>query len=272
MVERKRKRIKEVESQSQEEVNWQNYFQSIRPVCPWSYKAFMREGIQFFNYVPSTFNVWRQTFHTRRQHGQPQPEAYVYRAEGYDSEYLENLTEQYNALDDGCEYLWSHPSHGGDSTPIPVIIQQDRETLTDLRLKTGYEEPEDLTYARQRYRDGKYKATKLRGIEWKISFTEWYDWFLSHGVDKNVKQEYNGDTIVMCRRGDTGPYSLDNIYADTNRNNSSDQHNMPTNTRPVSTPHGDFRSINTAAKQLNLSPNTVRDRCRKPKYPDWTFI
>jgi hypothetical protein len=34
--------------------------------------------------------------------------------------------------------LWSHPEEGGDSTPSPVLIQQDRTKLTDLRNKVGY--------------------------------------------------------------------------------------------------------------------------------------
>jgi len=269
VVERKRRKTKE--AVKAEEVNWLNYFQRIRPVCPWSYKAFMREGIHIFEYQPNLFNVWRQTFHTRRQHGQPQPEAYVYTAEGYDSEYLENLTEQYNALDDGCEYLWSHPSHGGDSTPIPVIIQQDRATLTDLRLRVGYEEPEDLSYARTRFHDAKCKAKNRRGIEWELTFEEWYDWFLSHGVDRNVKRRYCKDSIVMCRKGDTGPYSLDNIYPGTLKQNSHDQHNMPKGTRPVITPHGEFRSCNQAGKTLGVSPVTVKHRCNSDNFPDWTW-
>ena len=35
-----------------------------------------------------------------------------------------------------CEYLWSHPSFtkgGNNQTPVPVIIQQDREQLFKLR-------------------------------------------------------------------------------------------------------------------------------------------
>jgi len=253
-----------------EEVNWQNYFERIRPVCPWSYSAFMREGIHIFEYQPNLFNVWRQTFHTRRQNDKPQPEAYVYTAEGYDSEYLENLTEQYNALDDGCEYLWSHPSHEGDSTPIPVIIQQDRDTLTDLRLKTGYEEPENLAYARERFHDAKCKA-KQRGIEYHLTFEEWYDWFLSNGVDRNQRRKYCKDSIVMCRKGDTGPYQLDNIYPGTLKQNSLDQHNMPKGTRPVITPEGEFRSCNQAAKTLGVNNVTVKHRCNSDNFPNWQW-
>ena len=41
-----------------------------------------------------------------------------------------------NDKQDKCEYLWSHPQYtkgGGRQTHCPIIIQQDRQFLTELR-------------------------------------------------------------------------------------------------------------------------------------------
>jgi hypothetical protein len=41
-------------------------------------------------------------------------------------------------LDEGdCEWLFSYPEYGQFATPVPVLIQQDRATLTSLREKHG---------------------------------------------------------------------------------------------------------------------------------------
>ena len=34
--------------------------------------------------------------------------------------------------------LWSEPTNGPNASPIPVIIQQDKRKLFDLRFDTGY--------------------------------------------------------------------------------------------------------------------------------------
>jgi hypothetical protein len=47
--------------------------------------------------------------------------------------YNETLGDKYNS-----EYLWSHNEEGGDSAPVPIIIQQDKEQLEQLRNKIGY--------------------------------------------------------------------------------------------------------------------------------------
>ena len=72
-----------------------------------------------------------------------------------------------------------------------------------------------------------YKSTVRRAgernIEYKISFEEWYNWWLSNGVDKNVSTGWvRGNTKCMSRFGDKGPYSLDNIFVSTISQNSAD--------------------------------------------------
>ena len=64
-------------------------------------------------------------------------------AEGKDSNWLNEtcktlclcVTQTVN----GCGVI---QIKGGDSTPIPVIIQQDKKRLEDLREKTGYTDEE----------------------------------------------------------------------------------------------------------------------------------
>ena len=36
--------------------------------------------------------------------------------------------------------FWSHPSEGDQNTEVPVVIVQDRQLLTDLRKKIGFED------------------------------------------------------------------------------------------------------------------------------------
>ncbi len=82
-----------------------------------------------------------------------------------------------------------------------------------------------MSIAKRRYDNHKGKA-KSRGIPFLITFTEWYYWWLSNGVDKN-DVAYN-HKMCMCRVGDTGPYALNNIYCATRSQNTKDAHNNNT--------------------------------------------
>jgi hypothetical protein len=67
--------------------------------------------------------------------------------------------------------------------------------------------------------------SKFRGIGFYFSFEDWYAWWLSHGVDKNVNTNWTGPgRPCMCRTGDTGPYELNNVYFGTNSDNARDRH------------------------------------------------
>jgi len=75
--------------------------------------------------------------------------------------------------------------------------------------------------AKKKYIQQAHRA-RNRGIEFIITFEEWYQWWLDQGIDKNLHYgKFTGDTKCMCRKGDVGPYSLENIYCDIARNNSS---------------------------------------------------
>ena len=59
-------------------------------------------------------------------------------------------------------------------------------------------------------------GAKKRGIGFLLTFEEW--WSIWEPLwDNRGKAK---DSLVMCRYGDTGPYSKDNVYIDTYSNNS----------------------------------------------------
>lgn len=135
-VKRKRK-IKEA-AKVDVEANWARYFANIKGVCPWSYAAFMKETILFVDYNDSTIKTWASLYGANGCNY----EAFVYKCEGKDSNWLNETCDIMSVRYSNSEWLWSHPEKGGDSTPIPVIIQQDKKRLEDLREKTGYTDEE----------------------------------------------------------------------------------------------------------------------------------
>ena len=56
-----------------------------------------------------------------------------------DVDYLYNLTERIEEKYKELIAFWSHPVEGDNNTPQPAIIVQDRQLLTDLRKKIGFE-------------------------------------------------------------------------------------------------------------------------------------
>lgn len=66
------------------------------------------------------------------------------------------------------------------------------------------------------------RKAKQRGIIWELSFGEWWDVW-----EKSNKWNDRGiDGYVMCRYGDTGPYSLENVRIDTFKNNSFENYSI----------------------------------------------
>ncbi len=62
------------------------------------------------------------------------------------------------------------------------------------------------------YMDQRHNA-KRRRIPWQFEFEQWKQWWIDTG-----KWEQRGrtkDAFVMCRFGDRGPYSIDNVYPET---------------------------------------------------------
>jgi hypothetical protein len=65
------------------------------------------------------------------------------------------------------------------------------------------------------------RHAKLRGIPFTISLAEWWAWWQ---VDAAWERRGRGAGLVMARRGDTGPYSLSNVYCTTGAENVRDGH------------------------------------------------
>ena len=118
------------------EANWAtDYFAKIRGVCPWSYKAHMKDNILFIeNGGSKCYGTWSYIFKASNK------EAFVFIEKGKTPKELDEICIKYEKIYKHVEFLWSHPDEGGDSTPVPVIIIQDKARLQTLREKVGYEE------------------------------------------------------------------------------------------------------------------------------------
>lgn len=113
--------------------------------------------------------------------------------------------------------------------------------------------------ARQLYQSQKGSANK-RSIAFNLTFDQWYNWFLSHGIDKNIPEKMSKNKMCMCRYNDTGPYELGNIYLDTNSNNVSLRNRIYHRSNPklrLKTPVGIFNTKTDAATALNVHFNTI---------------
>lgn len=72
-----------------------------------------------------------------------------------------------------------------------------------------------LAQARSRWAYNKRRQEGL-GRQFLISFEDWYAWWLSHGVDKNLPvKPMSRETLVLVRVDETKPYTIDNIQAAT---------------------------------------------------------
>lgn len=115
------------------EVNWDQYFQSIRSVCPWSLQSFRQGRIDF---VPFSWEGIRARDHTWIRLTQPNFDAVIYQTlNDTSSEELDYICE-YMEQSKHCIYFWSHPDYTkGDwnQAPVPIIIQQDRKHLLKAR-------------------------------------------------------------------------------------------------------------------------------------------
>ena len=99
------------------DVNWYQYFKSIRVECPWSYQAFVKGQIHIVEYTGKILPL-----------GDYQARVYLVNAP---EETVEALAA---GLDHGeDEWLFSYPGYGPYAAPMPILIQQNREKLRALR-------------------------------------------------------------------------------------------------------------------------------------------
>ena len=100
-------------------VDWTTYFNFIQTECPWSRAAFSKGKIDI---VKSRLVLPLGNYEAR---------VYVYK--DITPRRLKKICKQRDATDLDCEWLWSHPRYKNYSTPVPVLIQQDRQKLNKIR-------------------------------------------------------------------------------------------------------------------------------------------
>jgi len=108
-------------------IDWNEYFVSIKSVCPWSGAYWRRQKIQVTPWRGSKMvqelgdYVARIHIHTHASGRQ-----------------LCNLHRTMNIQRPHEEWLYSHPQYKGHSTPVPVLIQQNLEILTKAREQNAH--------------------------------------------------------------------------------------------------------------------------------------
>lgn len=113
-----------------------------------------------------------------------------------------------------------------------------------------------MNRSKQAYRNQIRDAIK-RDISFEMSFNEWYQWWLSHGIDKNVDINHS---LCMCRFKDQGPYKLDNVYLGTRSQNTKEawlHRDHSFKLKKIQTPTGVFNSRKDAAIFYNVDPTNI---------------
>ena len=130
------KEKEEKEQRFKEEIDWLSYFESIKHVCPWSLKAFMQDKILHITVDNTpTELTWTSLFLASNY------EAILFEYPDNTSiDFLLGITEKIEEKHKGLIAFWSHPDEKDNNTPKPCVIVQDRQMLTDLRKKIGFED------------------------------------------------------------------------------------------------------------------------------------
>jgi|TARA_R100000149_G_C5819310_1_gene99299 hypothetical protein len=113
------------------EVDWLKYFHSIKHVCPWSLQSYTQGTTLITQFDKDIIKLnelnWRNL---------PWEVIVYLTGDDLTLNAIDEFVAHRNDSQERCEYLWSHPSFtkgGNNQTPVPVIIQQDRENLMELR-------------------------------------------------------------------------------------------------------------------------------------------
>ena len=120
----------ERKNEAEAKCNWFQYFHSIRHVCPWSYESYCKGRIKI---VPLDIDILKLT---EMNWNIEDWDAIVYVVDDLTLEEIDDIVAHRNDSQEKCEYLWSHPTYskgGNNQAPFPIIIQQDRRQLMELR-------------------------------------------------------------------------------------------------------------------------------------------
>ena len=118
------------------EVDWLKYFHSIKHVCPWSLKAYMQDKILHITVgdVPTEM-TWVSCFNGSDY------EALLFEYPHETTiDMLLSVVDKIEQKHKDLIAFWSHPDEKDNNTPKPCVIVQDRQLLTDLRKKIGFED------------------------------------------------------------------------------------------------------------------------------------
>ena len=110
----------EKEAENVNNVDWSTYFSSIVSVCPWSGAYWRKQKIDVQKWTGKVLPLNDYV-------------ARIYIHKNSSGRILKKIMERMN--DDRLteEWLFSHPIFKGHSTPVPILIQQDLESLTKAR-------------------------------------------------------------------------------------------------------------------------------------------
>jgi hypothetical protein len=152
----------------------------------------------------------------------------------------------------------------------------------------------DLMY--QAYRAHKNNA-KRREIDFLFEYSAWCSWWLLE--DRWSKRGIGKNKLVMARKNDVGPYSIDNVFCITQSENSAEISNINKGyhtktyhsnrkklgiswhleavgkdhpkSKPVITPEGMFENASQAAERFNITRQAAAARARN-KIKGWSYL
>lgn len=81
---------------------------------------------------------------------------------------------------------------------------------------------EDIRAAHAKFIAQRERASQ-RAVGWELTFSDWWGIWLKSGRWA-ARGRSTGDSAVMARHGDVGPYSSENVYITTLRGNFVDSH------------------------------------------------
>ena len=115
--------------------------------------------------------------------------------------------------------------HGVRQSPHERLTRQqrrDRAILSSGVTSDQFTDPEEMRTAYRRFIEQRGRA-RDRGIRWSLTFPQWWALWDSSGLWA-ARGRARGDSAVMARLGDTGPYSVENVYITTLAKNFVDSH------------------------------------------------
>jgi hypothetical protein len=118
------------------------------------------------------------------------------------------------------------------------------------------------------------RRAKERNIEWQLTFDQWLSiWEQSGHLAQRGRTK---GKYCMSRKGDTGPYSIDNVKIILFEQNNIDQHIYNEtkigkfNSKKVQTPLGIFESRKLASLAHNVNHDTMGYRIKH--WPGYNYL